>query len=547
MPGLDPIGLQVQWSRLITVMDEVDAALVRTSFSTIVGETRDFAVILLDEHARSVAQSQLSSPAFTCSLPFATRHILQVFPPDELVPGDVLITNDPWLAHGHLPDFIIVRPLFAEGRLAAFMAAAAHISDIGGRLDEFGARDVYEEGLRIPPSKLFLAGEENAQLFRIIEANVRVPRLVLGDVHAVVGAFQLGAERFAEFLADYGAPGYQVLCNELLARSEAAMREAIRTIPAGTYHGAAVADGFQEPVDIRVAVTVDDAALHADFTGSSPESTAVSVNCVLNVTYAHTIYPLKCSLTPDVPNNEGLFRPITVYAPEGSILNARFPAPVKARSKTSYHIHNAIYAALARALPHDVQAGSGSFWSFRCISRDDDGHPVITHVLPNGGKGATSNRDGLPTIAFPGNGTITPAEIIENSASLLVLRRALRPDSGGGGATRGGLGQEIAFRTAGASPVQISVRPDKIRFPAPGLLGGSAGAAGELLLDGRPLQPEPFSLEPGSELVLRLPGGGGLGDPQRRDRHRVAQDVAAGYVTLQAARRVYRWNEPNRR
>ncbi len=195
---IDPISLQIQWSRLVTIMDEVDAALVRTSFSTIVGETRDFAVIMLDGHARSVAQSQLSSPGFTCSLPFAVRSIVREFPLHTLVPGDVLITNDPWLTHGHLPDLIIAQPLFAEGRLAAFVAAAAHISDIGGRLDEFDARDVFEEGLRIPPSKLFMAGIENEQLFRIIEANVRVPQMVIGDIHAIVGAFRLGGERFAD-------------------------------------------------------------------------------------------------------------------------------------------------------------------------------------------------------------------------------------------------------------------------------------------------------------------------------------------------------------
>ena len=382
------------------------------------------------------------------------------------------MTNDPWLTHGHLPDFIIAQPMFSGGRVAGFLATAAHISDIGGRLDEFEARDVYEEGFRIPPSKLMIGGRPNDQLFRLIEANVRVPRLVLGDVHAILGAFRLGAERFAEFIADYGADGYQALCDEILARSESAMRSAIRTVPPGTYRGETVADGYREPVEIRVALEVRDDTIHADYTGSSSEFTTASVNCVLNVTYAHTIFPLKCSLTPDLPNNEGLFRPITVFAPEGSVFNARFPAPVKARSKSSYHLHNAIYDALARALPGRVQAGSGSFWSVRCLSRDADGAPVIMHVLPNGGKGAVAGRDGLPTIAFPGNGTITPAEIIENTVPLLVRRRVLLADSGGAGTSRGGLGQEIVFRVRGTSAVEMSVRPDKIRFPAPGLLGG---------------------------------------------------------------------------
>ena len=538
---LDPIALQVQWSRLVTIMDEVDAALVRTAFSTILGETRDFAVIMLDGRARSVAQSQLSSPAFTCSLPFATRHMLREFPIEDLAPGDVLITNDPWLTHGHLPDFIIAQPLFGGGRVAAFLATAAHISDIGGRLDEFEARDVYEEGFRIPPSRLVIAGRPNDQLFRLIEANVRVPRLVLGDVHAILGAFRLGGERFAEFCADYGAGGYGALCEAILARSESAMRGAIRSVPPGVYRGEAVADGFREPVRIRVALAVGGDQIHADYAGSSPEFTTASVNCVLNVTFAHTIFPLKCSLTPDVPNNEGLFRPITVAAPEGSVLNARFPAPVKARSKSSYHLHNAIYQALAHAVPDRVQAGSGSFWSVRCLSRDPDGTPVIVHVLPNGGKGAVRGTDGLPTIAFPGNGTITPAEIMENAVPIVVGRRALRRDSGGAGAFRGGLGQEIAFRVRGTSPVEMSIRPDKVRFPAPGLLGGRPGEPGELLLDGRPLAPGPFTFHPGSEVVLRIPGGGGIGDPAERERSLVARDVREGYVGEDAASTVYRW------
>jgi N-methylhydantoinase B len=538
--ALDAIALQLQWSRLVTIMDEVDAALVRTAFSTILGETRDFAVIMLDGRARSVAQSQLSSPAFTCSLPFATRHMLRAFPIERLVPGDVLMTNDPWLTHGHLPDFIIAQPMFCGDRIGGFLAAAAHISDIGGRLDEFEARDVYEEGLRVPPSKLVQAGRPNEQLLRLIEANVRVPRLVLGDVHAILGAFRLGAERFAEFVSDYGSGGYQALCDEILVRSESAMRSAIRAVPAGTYCGEAVADGYDEPVMIRAAVHVRDAAIHVDYTGSSDEFTTASVNCVLNVTHAHTIFPLKCSLTPDVPNNEGLFRPITLFAPEGSVLNARFPAPVKARSKTSYHLHNAIYAALARAVPGRVQAGSGSFWSVRCMSRDPDGGRVIMHVLPNGGKGAVMAVDGLPTIAFPGNGTITPAEIIENTVPLLVTRRALRCDSGGAGASRGGLGQEIVVRVRGTSGVEMSIRPDKIRFPAPALLGGLPGAPGALLLDGKPLQPGPFALHPGGEVTLRLPGGGGMGDPAERNPVLVARDVREGYVSAEAAARTYR-------
>jgi N-methylhydantoinase B len=538
---LDPITLQIQWSRLITIMDEVDAAVVRTSFSTIVGETRDFAVIMLDGKARSIAQSQLSSPAFTNSLPIATRHMLDQFPAKVLQPGDVLITNDPWLTHGHLPDLIIVQPLFSSGRLFAFLAAAAHISDIGGRLDQFGSRDVYEEGLRIPPSRLFLAGQENDQLFRIIEANVRVPRMVIGDIYAIAGAFQRGAMRLIEFTAGYESGAFQSLADEILTRSEAAMRTAIRRIPSGHYMAEVQADGYREPIDIRVSITVDGETLHVDYTGSSPQSSTTSINCVMNVTYAHTIFPLKCSLTPAVPNNEGLFRPITAYAPEGSLFNARFPAAVRTRSKASYHIHNAIYAALAEAIPEHVQAGSGSFWSMRCLDRDAAGNTVTVHVLPNGGKGAVAGSDGLPTIAFPGNGTITPVEIIENAVPLRVVRRSLRPDSGGAGQFRGGLGQELVFSVLGDREIQMLVRPDKRRVPAPGVLGGLPGATGQLLLSDEAIEGEPFLLIPNTELTLRLPGGGGVGDPTQRDRSQVAADLKAGYVTERSAREVYGW------
>lgn len=527
----DPIGLQIQWSRLIAIMDEVDAALVRTSFSTIVGETRDFAVIMLDAQARSVAQSQLSSPAFTCSLPFATRTMLERFPKESLRPGDVLITNDPWICHGHLPDFFIAMPLFQRGELAAFMAAAAHISDIGGRLDEFDARDVFEEGLRIPPSKLYIAGEPNRQLFRILEANIRYPRMVLGDVQAIVGSFKVGEQRLIEMLEDYPQGTMPRLAEQILNRSEQAMREAIRRLPNGRFKYTVEADGYRRPTIISAAVQIEDGSIHIDYTGSSPQRSDASVNCVSNVTLAHTIYPLKCSLVPDIPNNEGLFRAVSIHAPPGSILNAQFPAPVKTRSKTSYHIHNAIYGALAPVIPEAVQAGSGSFWSIKCFGTDEEGVPFAVHVLPNGGKGAVVGVDGIDTIAFPANGTITPVEIIENTAPVHVRERSLRTGSGGDGEFRGGMGQVIRIACAGDRSVHMTIRPDKTHFPAPGLLGGKPGTAGKLLLNDTPISGEPFELHPGQEVRLELPGGGGIGSPEMRSPRARARDLEMGYVS----------------
>lgn len=522
-------------------MDEVDVALVRTSFSTIVGESRDFAVVMMDGKGRSVAQSQLSSPAFTCSLPTATRHMLRQYAPESLVPGDVLVTNDPWLTHGHLPDLYIVAPMFGPDheRPVAYLAAAAHVSDIGGRLDEFESRDVFEEGLRIPPSKLFIAGSENEQLFRIIEANVRVPQMVIGDIYAIVGAFRAGAAGFDGVLRDYSAAGFQQLCDEILSRSEGAMRTAIAAIPTGRYVGETDADGYDRPIHIRVTITATRDSLHVDYAGSSPQTATSSINCVLNVTHAHTIFPLKASLVPDLPNNEGLFRPISVEAPLGSMFNARFPAAVRTRSKASYHIHNAIYAALSDVLADHIQAGSGSFWAMHCFGEDTDGSQISAHLLPNGGRGAVHCGDGLPTMAFPGNGTLTPVEILENNVPLQVIRRELRPDSGGAGRFRGGLGQELAFRLIGSRPLYVWVRPDKVRFPAPGLRGGRPGAVGELLLNGSPFVPQTLELAPDQELKIRIPGGGGFGDPQERNDQAIAADLEDGYVSEAAAIRQY--------
>jgi N-methylhydantoinase B len=545
-PALDPITTEVQWNRLISIMDEVDVTVVRTSFSTIVGESRDFAVIMLDRRGRSLAQSQLSSPAFTCHLPITVKHLLGTFPADTLQPGDVLITNDPWIGTGHLPDLSIVTPVFHRGGLVAFMACAAHVADIGGRLDFFEARDLFEEGLRIPPSKLLLAGRENEQLVRVLRANVRVPDMVLGDVHAIVGAERLGAQRLAEFLDDYGAPAFDTLGAEILRRSESAMRQALRDLPDGQWSYALNADGFRTPLLLQVTVRKEGDRVHFDYTGSSPQFTNASINCVMNCTFADTFYPLKCSLTPELPNNEGLFQPITIHAPDGCVLNTTFPSAVKSRSKTSFHLHVAIYGALAQAMPDRIQAGSGSFWAITMHGVDDDGATFNVHVLPNGGKGATARLDGLPTIAFPYNGTVTPTEIIENQAPVVVEHKRLVIDSGGAGRFRGGLGQEMRMRVVGNRPMIASARPDKVRFPAPGALGGHPGLAGRFTINDKDAPVRPHTLKPGDTVTMRLPGGGGYGDPRERPREAVARDVENAYVSPEAARTAYGLRAPGR-
>ena len=540
-PKIDPISIEIQWGRLIAIMDEVDVAVIRSAFSTIVGESRDFAVVLLDRSGRSVAQSQLSSPAFTVTLPMTVRSLLESYPVETLRPGDALITNDPWIGSGHLPDVNIVAPVFHDGSVAGFIGCVAHVADIGGRQDFFDARDVTEEGLLIPPSRLCEAGQENDQLVRIIRANVRVPDMVLGDIRALVGAARIGAARMDDFLHDHGGcAGFDVLVEEILERSEAVVRAALRDMPDGEWSYWLDCDGYREPVTIAVKVTKRGESLSADYSGSSSQVANASINCPFNMTVSDSLYPLKCCLAPHVPNNDGVLRPFSVSAPEGSILRPRRPSPVKSRSKTSFHLHMAIYGALAQAIPERVQAGSGSFWSVILQGRRSaDGSDFNVQILPNGGKGATFSQDGLPTIAFPYNGMVTPTEIVENQAPVIIAYKRLACDSGGAGRRRGGLGQHIGFRVIRDEPVTITLRPDKVRHPAIGLDGGLAGAPGFFSRNGESMSVGPVALDLGDVVEVRLPGGGGYGPPRARSVEVVVEDVARGYVSAAAALRDY--------
>ena len=258
----DPITLEIQWQRLVTIMDEVDATVVRTSFSTIVGESRDFACVLMDANGDSLAQSTFSTPLFCVTLPTTARHLLAQFPRETLRDGDVLITNNPWFAAGHLPDVTVVTPVFRGGKLVAFMGTVAHVSDIGGRLGYYDARDVYEEGLCIPPMKLYEAGEPNDDLFRIIANNVRISSMVIGDLRAIVGAQWLGARRLNEFMDDYALDDINVLAETIHGTSESAMRRALRKLPEGEYGYHLTADGFAGvSLEIVVSIRIEDGSI----------------------------------------------------------------------------------------------------------------------------------------------------------------------------------------------------------------------------------------------------------------------------------------------
>lgn len=541
---IDPVTLEIQWNRLITIMNETDTTLVRTSFSTIVGEGRDFACILVDEKGHALTQSTFSSTGFTVMLPRAVRSMLEHFPPETLSDGDILITNDPWIGAGHLPDVIVVRPVFRGGQPVAYIATAAHVADIGGRIGYFESRDIFEEGLQIPPSKLQEAGKLNPLLMSILERNVRTPDQVLGDIHAIIAAENVGARRLIEFMDDYDLNDLKQLAHEIHSRSEAAMRAAIRSMPDGEWTSSVTTDGYEDPVTIQARIKIDGDNILLDFDGTSPETHKGAINCTLNATLGDCLIALKSVFAPEIPNNEGLFWPINVEAPLGCILNCRRGVPVRGRSVTSVHSHEAIYKVLAHLAPERAQAGSGTFWGVMVSCRWPDGRWTRAHLLPNGGKGALHHKDGLATVAFPTNHTITATEIFENRVPLRIEVKELMEDSAGAGKFRGGMGQKITMVNDADAAVVVTIRPNNVRFRAPGLLGGHDGPLGYWTLNGESIEGNNrlLDLEKGDELCCYIPGGGGFYPPEERDSHLVAQDVAEGRVSAKAAKEIFKAN-----
>ncbi len=537
---IDPITLEIYWQRLIAIMDEVDNAVVRTSFSTIVGESRDFAVIMTDHCGASLCQSSFSPPNFCVVLPRTSRHILDRFPTETLQEGDVLITNDAWLGTGHLPDYVVLTPIFWGGKVIAFTGIVAHLSDVGGHAGDIEAVDVFMEGLRLTPCKLYEAGQENRLLFEIIGNNCRVPDLVLGDLRAIAGAASMAARRIHEFMDDYRLVDLVVLSETIHDRSEAAIRTRIEALPDGVYEFGLDIDGYIDPVHLHATITIKGSDVYVDYTGSSPQTRKAAINCTFNTTFASTMYPFKCALVPDIPNNEGLFRPIHVSAPEGSILNCTFPAPVKARAKTTNNMNQVLFGALWPIFGEHAQAGSGSIWPFKFFGEEPGYGRFGVHCLPHGGRGATRELDGMVPIAFPHNSTVTPSEILELRAPILIEKKELIADSGGLGRQRGGLGQEIVVRSIATTSMTMLLRPDKMFFNPPGLGGGQPGIVGQVFVNGESVTRFPaLPFNPGDELRLLMPGGGGFGPVEQRNQAAIARDLALGYITPEAAVRDY--------
>lgn len=542
---LDGLRFQVLWSRLISVADEIATTLVKTAFSLIVRDNHDYACALYDSRGSMLAQSTQCTPGQAGSTPSVMRDMLGIYPADTLVDGDVLICNDPWIGAGHSPDVFIATPIFHNGTLAGFACTCAHHVDMGGRLGATDARDVYEEGVIIPVSKLINAGVPNDELFRLITRNVRTPEKVMGDLRAQISANHVGAAGIRRMMDEFDLASLIELSDAVSARSEQALRAAISTLPNGivsheVLHEITDDTGQRLKLALKLELSANGARL--DFTGTSPQ-VAKPINAVLNITRAYCVFPFIATLCPDLPINAGAFRPIEIEVPEGTVLNPTFPAPGMYRSLLSYFTVEVIMGALQKLAPERVMAPSGTYplWIQKFAGRHEDGREFVTHFNAQGGQGAFQDRDGVTAVVFPGNIASTSVELFEYEAPMLVRRRALIPDSGGPGRYRGGLGQETVLEARAPMPIRTALSGGRFHHPATGMEGGSHGSKGEIRVnDGAPFErSDRADLVAGDRVILRQPGGGGFGCPRERDPARVEADLRDGYITAGAAARDY--------
>ena len=545
----DPIALEIMWSRLINVAEECWHTVIRTAFSLIIGEAQDFACEILDARGRQIAHSPRAMPVFNLTLPIAVNAMLEKYPVETLRPGDILVTNDPWLCAGHLFDIAIAAPVFRQGRVVAIIGIVGHVTDIGGTKNSLNAAEIYEEGIQIPPMKLFREGQPNEDLLTLIRENVREADQVVGDIHALVAASRTGADRLLRFMDEYGMEDLEALAMVVQGRAEGAMRDAIARIPDGVYESEIRNDGLGTPERYPVRIEVEGDRLAVDFAGAPPQTRRGGSNCTLGYTQAHVTYPLKCMLSPEVPGNAGCYRPLTVTAPAGSILNCDKPMAVNTRVRTGWYLAPNVFMAMAEALPDRVQAFTGLPSSALFYGNEADGRTYADHLFQGGGQGGSTHGDGKSGLLWPTSAGNTSIELFETRVPVLVLEKSYLADTAGPGRQRGGLGQIVRTRKLfdDGRPAQVGLYPNGVLVQTKGLFGGRPGIlphAAVCNTNGEELAELGIGAlvtlsSPDEIAELSLAGGSGFGDPLQRPLDAVQRDLDGGYVTPSAARRDY--------
>ncbi len=541
MTKFDPVSLEIMWSRLVNITEEMWTTTLRTAVSTIIASANDFGCEVLDSQGHSVAHAYRSMPVFNMTMPNVTKEILKKYPVSSMQPGDVFLTNDPWMCAGHLPDIAVVTPVFYQGKVVAFAGNIANTSDIGGSLDAKNVRDSYEEGIFFPICKLYHQGEPNELVFDMFRWNVRAPDMVLTDLEAQVAANAAGCERVVAFLEEYALPDLEDLSAAIRGRSQEAMRAAIAEMADGEYTNEVFTDGMGAPLKIAVKLKVEGDAISVDYAGSSPQIDHGGINCTMIYSLGHTLYTLACLLTPEVPVNEGCFEPIRVTAPEGSIINCTFPASVGSRVNTGWYIHGAIFQALSAVLPDRIQAGNGLMSILQTYGVEADGKVFNTHFFCGGGRGATSGGDGTGHNMFPSSASNVPIEVFELNSPVLINAKEFVQNSAGPGKFRGSSGERVSMsRLVGhPHPLHIYLHPHRLSFAAEGAFGGKPGTKTVVALNGETVSDADSPMELGyvtldhdtDVLTVEFPSGGGMFDPLDRDQEQAAADRQNGIVS----------------
>lgn len=539
MSGYDPITLGIVWDKLISIVDEAFSVLTHISFSTVLRETFDCSCTILDAKGRSLAEATNAVPSFLGTMKYTIQHFLARFPPSELMPRDVITTTDPWIGTGHLYDINMAMPIFYRDEIIAYVGVIAHLPDMGGSRLGGSSREVYEEGLRIPVCKLVEGGRANELVMDFLRFNVRTPDQVIADINSEIATAIYCERRLIETIEEFNIANFTHLADTIIKRSENVMKDAISKIPQGEYEYTNYVDGFDRPVKMACRVKVEEDRIDVDYSGTDPQVDR-GINCPLNYTRAFTHLGVKSVTVPELPNNTGFVNPVSVHAPEGSILNPQPPSATGSRARIGHHLPQFIWGALADVLPEKVVAEHGMHNSVNLAGRHIDGTPFGILLMSEGGFGARPHDDGPHTTAAPTNLSPAPVEVVEGDTSLFIKHKRLIVDSGGAGRFRGGCGQEIHIRNTTKERLHCGLMVTRGTIPARGYVGGLSGSRREVLINGKPAHPfERYVLDPGDEITIRDAGGGGFGHPKERPICKVVEDVRNSFVTAKAAEELY--------
>ncbi len=550
--ALGRIQRQIMWNRLIAVVEEQAQIMVRTAFSTTVREAGDLSAGIFDLQGRMMAQAVTGTPGHVNSMAESVGHFLRKFPAETMRPGDHYITNDPWLGTGHLHDLTVVTPAFLHGRIVGLFANTAHVIDVGGLGMGPEGRSVFEEGLYIPIVKCFEEGRPNDTFFDFIRAGSRLPVELEGDIYSLCACNDAGARRLTEMMEEFALETLDPLAGFIFESSLVATQAEIARLPKGTFNAEIYSDGYEEPVRLAAAMSIGEKAIEVDFAGTSGLS-GRGINVPPAYCRAYSCFGIKCVVAPDVPNNWASLSPFHMHIPEGCILNAPRPYAVSVRHVIGHLLPDLMMGCLHQAVPERVTAeGASALWNpplrggSAVSGQARSNRPVVEDfeiiTFNSGGTGARPGSDGLDATAFPSGVRTMPVEATENVAPVLIWRKELRPDSGGAGRTRGGMGQVMEIAAKGDLEFAVNAIFDRVGHPPKGREGGTDGAPGAVhLKSGALLRTKGFQVIPdGERLILELPGGGGMGDPATRDPVAVARDVRDGLVSAEVARGTYK-------